>query len=73
MSGLQRQLTVVLLAGGPGGSTARDILAATAEPPHVESKLAHRKLLLRGEKGCEYVAPGLIGRLDGFYGIWLSL
>jgi hypothetical protein len=61
MAGPQRQLTVVLLAGGPGGSTAKDILAATAEPPHVESRLAHRKQLLRGAKGCEYVAPGLTG------------
>ncbi|WIA12494.1 hypothetical protein OEZ85_012527 [Tetradesmus obliquus] len=57
--GAQRHLTVVLLAGGPGGSTAKDILAATAEPPHVESRLAHRKQLLRGAKGSGYVAPGL--------------
>lgn len=60
--GAQRHLTVVLLAGGPGGSTAKDILAATAEPPHVESRLAHRKQLLRGAKGSGYVAPGLTGR-----------
>jgi hypothetical protein len=62
MVGALRRLTVVLLAGGPGGSTAKDILAATAEPPHVESRLAHRKQLLRGAKGSEYVATGLAGR-----------
>jgi hypothetical protein len=65
MVGSQRRLTVVLLAGGPGGSTARDILAATVEPPHVESRLAHRKQLLRGAKGSEYVASGLTGRQHG--------